>query len=320
MTPRGVVALSILLIATGVPRAAPGADRPEPAPVDAGVPVRLDRSVRHSLLAPGKRVRALIAMLMADHHGAAARAALDPACAVEMVHCASLILDDLPAMDDSHLRRGLPANHCVFGEGTAILAAIGLLNRAFGVLAENATLDAERRLATVRSLSWSIGPDGLIAGQEQDLNAETGLDSVEAIEDMHGRKTGALFATAAEIGSIVAGAGAEQEAGARQFGWRLGVAFQTIDDLVDRFATSDAAQKETGKDEAKPTLVSLLGPDRALECAQAHLDGALAELADADGPSARSSALKVYVSGLGEGLLARLEGSNLELVDGAYGN
>ncbi len=287
---------------------------------DANAVVRLDQSIRHSLLAPGKRVRALISMLMADHHGAKAHAALDQACAVEMVHCASLILDDLPAMDDSRLRRGLPATHCVFGEGTAILAAIGLMNRAFGVLAENPALGAERKLAAVRTLSWSIGPEGLIAGQEQDLNPEAGLDSIAGIEDMHGRKTGALFAAAAEIGAIVAGAGIEQEARARRFGWQLGVAFQTIDDLVDRFATSDAALKETGKDTAKPTLVALLGPERALESARRHLAGATGELAITEGVQPRSGALMQYVGGLGEGLLARLEGSDLEMADDTFGH
>lgn len=278
-----------------------------------GAPARLGQSMRHSLLAPGKRVRALIAMLAAAHHGAPALAALDAACAVELVHSASLVLDDLPAMDDSRLRRGLPANHCVYGEGTAILAAIGLMNRAFGVVAEDGGLGPGQRLAIVRVLSWSIGADGLIAGQEQDLNASGELDSVAAIEQMHGRKTGALFAAAAEIGAVVADAGAAEQALARRFGWQLGIAFQTFDDLVDRFASSGAALKDTGKDLAKPTLVALLGPERALAAARRNLDDALGALAGPWPPSA----LTRYVGDLREGLLVRLGGRNLELADGA---
>lgn len=278
----------------------------------AAMPDRLGRSMRHSLLAPGKRVRALIAVLAAEHHGADGLAALVPACALEMVHAASLVLDDLPAMDDSRLRRGLPANHCVYGEGTAILAAIGLMNRAFAVVSADGSLGAGQRLEIIDALSWAIGGEGLIAGQELDLHNDASLASVGGVEEMHGRKTGALFAAAALVGAIVAGAGPELRAGARRFGWRLGIAFQTFDDLVDRFATSDAALKETGKDAAKPTVVALVGPERALGRARRHLAAALGDIADID----RASLLVRYVGGLGDGLLARLEGRNLELADG----
>ena len=294
-------------------------------------PERLTRSMRHSLLAPAKRVRALIALLSAGHHGARREAALDAACAVEMVHAASLVLDDLPAMDDSGVRRGLPANHIVFGEGTAILAAIGLMNRAFAVAAGDQTMSAAARLAVTATLAWSIGEDGLIAGQEQDLHGKDipargargealpggePVGDVDAIELMHGRKTGALFAAAAEIGAIAADADDPARARARDFGWTIGTAFQTFDDLLDRYAGADTALKDTRKDDAKPTVVSLLGPAAALARARAHMDRAVA-LYPA-GPS--SSALIAYVGGLGGELMARLDRSNLDLVDGVSGN
>lgn len=285
----------------------------ELVPSGAAGPVRLNEAMRHSLLAPGKRVRALIVLLGEQHWGGAGAAALDPACAVEMVHAASLILDDLPAMDDSSFRRGLPANHLVYGEGTAILAAIGLMNRAFAVAAGSAGLDAGQRLRIVDCLSWSIGTEGLVAGQEQDLHGLGAPVTAAGIEEMHGRKTGALFAAAAEIGAVVAGAGEETARRAREFGHRLGIAFQTFDDLVDRFASAGAALKDTGKDCDKPTLVALLGPDQAIAAAERELAAALRGVGGDSSPSA----LVRYVGELGDGLMARLDRLKVEAVDGA---
>ena len=271
-------------------------------PPDTAVPVRLHQSMRHSLLAPGKRVRPLLAILAADHWGGPAETALAPACALEMVHAASLILDDLPAMDDSALRRGRPANHRIYGEGTAILAAIGLMNRAFGVAADAPDLDARARSAAVAILSRAIGSEGLVAGQEQDLHDAAELTSPQAVEAMHGRKTGALFAAAGEIGAVVAGCGAAECRDAHEFGYKLGVAFQTFDDLVDRHASQDAALKDVGKDAGKPTLISLAGSHRALERAQQLLAEALSHATAAR----QGSALEVFVRDLSAGFLDRL--------------
>ena len=129
----------------------------------------LQGSLRHSLLAPAKRVRAVLMMIAARELGGREEHALDLACSLEMIHAASLILDDLPAMDDAETRRGLPANHRVFGEATAILAAIGLLNRAYGVAAASEALSLEQRHSAIEVLHWAVGLDGLVRGQHDDL-------------------------------------------------------------------------------------------------------------------------------------------------------
>ena len=180
-------------------------------------PADLHRAMRHTLLAPAKRVRAILAMLAARELGGTEIAALSSACALEMVHAASLILDDLPAMDDASLRRGLPANHKLFGEATAILAAIALLNRAYGVIAEDDTLSAAARVRLAGILSRSVGSEGLVAGQEQDLKWSSAKATRRDVELVHARKTAALFSAAAEMGAVVAGAGEETIVLMREF-------------------------------------------------------------------------------------------------------
>ena len=165
---------------------------------------KLADAMRYSLLAPAKRARALLTLLTATHCGGDTDHALDAACAVEMVHASSLILDDLPAMDDATLRRGKPTCHRAYGEATAVLAAIALMNRSYGVVATDERLPPASRTRIVASLAQSIGTDGLCGGQEGDLHG-TASTGVAAVDWIHARKTGALFAAAAEIGAIAAG-------------------------------------------------------------------------------------------------------------------
>ena len=132
-------------------------------------PQRVNEAVRYALLAPGKRIRPLLTILAAMDFGAPVSDALDVACATEMVHTASLVLDDLPCMDDARLRRGQPTVHMRFDESTAILAAIALLNQAFATVTRTTRLSAETRLALVERLSAAVGFDGLVTGQENDL-------------------------------------------------------------------------------------------------------------------------------------------------------
>jgi geranylgeranyl diphosphate synthase type II len=237
-------------------------------------PADLHCSMRHTLLAPAKRARALLAMLAAKDLGGEEAAAIGPACALEMVHAASLILDDLPAMDNASLRRGRPANHVLFGEPTAILAAIGLLNRAFGVIAEDATLSAASRVRLADILSRSVGSDGLVAGQEQDLKwsptAATRLD----VELVHARKTAALFSAAAEMGAVVASAAEQQVKLMRDFGMKLGLAFQILDDLLDATASRESAGKDVAQDGRRPSLVLSIGLEAARHEAQIYIDEA----------------------------------------------
>ena len=233
----------------------------ELVPAESLPPQRLHQSMRYSLMAPGKRIRPLITVLAATHLGGAEDAALDPACAIEMVHTASLILDDLPAMDNARLRRGKPANHVAFGEETALLAGVALLNLAFGVVGHAPHLDDDQRLAIVRLLSDSVGSNGMIAGQLSDLEGEG--ESGGEVEQMHHQKTGSLFVAAAEAGARVAGVGSEGIEAMRIYGRDLGLAFQTLDDLLDASGSEAAIGKDGGQDAGTATFVSLLGAERA---------------------------------------------------------
>jgi len=179
---------------------------------------------------------------------------------VEMVHAASLILDDLPCMDDANLRRGNPANHLVFGEDTSILAATALLNRAFGVIAECDRLPAQTRIDLTRLLSESVGSNGIIAGQFCDLRIRHGHgDDVAGLTEMYGQKTGALFVAALEAGARVAGVDDDWVEAVRDYGVNLGLAFQLLDDLLDTFGSCEDIGKNTGQDDGKSTLASRLG-------------------------------------------------------------
>lgn len=282
----GVDRLSGELIAEARARIAARLD--ELVPPETAEPRGLHHAVRYSLMAPGKRVRPVLALLSAAALGGSEQDALDPACAIEMVHAASLILDDLPSMDDATLRRGLPANHRVHGEAIATLAAIALLNRAYGVIAEAPRLPARERASLVTRLSRAVGSEGAVAGQCRDLEIGT-VSDLETLREVEGLKTATLFVAAAETGAIVAGLEEEALEPVRRFGWNLGLAFQVRDDWLDAAATREEAGKDVRQDEGRTTLVSLLGTERAgslLEELLASASSAIAPL----GPGGRALA------------------------------
>ena len=243
-------------------------------------PRPLHESMRYSLLAGGKRIRPVLTIQVATDLGATEEDALDVACAVEMVHAASLILDDLPCMDDASLRRGNPANHLVYGEDTAILAATALLNRAFGVIAECDRLPAQTRLDLTRLLSESVGSNGIIAGQFCDLQIRHGHgDDVAGLTEMYGQKTGALFVAALEAGARVAGVDDAWVDAVRDYGVNLGLAFQLLDDLLDTFGSREDIGKDTGQDDAKSTLASRLGAHGTQQEVHRYIESAASALA-----------------------------------------
>jgi geranylgeranyl diphosphate synthase, type II len=246
-------------------------------------PAALHQSMRHSLLAPGKRVRALLLILTTKHFGGVEELAMSSACAVEMVHAASLILDDLPAMDNATLRRGLPANHRVYGEATAILAAIALMNRAFGVIAEDRALPEAARVRLTDILSRAIGSEGLVAGQEADLKWQPIAATRKDVELVHMRKTAALFAAATEMGAVAAGTQSAETLRMRDFGERLGLAFQVLDDLIDVLAAREEAGKDVDRDAGKPSMVHTVGLEEAQREARLHIDGATSLVTHANG-------------------------------------
>jgi geranylgeranyl diphosphate synthase type II len=221
-----------------------------------GCPASLAEAMCYSLLAPGKRLRPLLVLLAAEACGAEASAALPAACAVEMVHTYSLIHDDLPAMDDDDLRRGLPTCHKKFGEALAILAGDALLTLAFEVLADG--YPATTAAACCCELARGAGAAGMVGGQVDDLAMETrqGAGSLQELEFLHQRKTGALFRASLRLGVW----SAQGEADPRTltlfdaYGRAFGLAFQITDDLLDVQSSAEQTGKRVGKDAARGKL------------------------------------------------------------------
>jgi geranylgeranyl pyrophosphate synthase len=222
-------------------------------------PQVLHQAMGYSVLASGKRLRPLVTLLTSLHFGDRTLRALDCACAIELVHAASLIMDDLPAMDDAALRRGQPTAHRVFGEDLAILSSVALLNLAFGVIATMDGVQDGTRAELCRLLSAAVGSNGLVGGQVMDLRMRTDGISVEDLEIVNRLKTGSLFIAAAEAGARISDAPAEMLEPVRGFALELGLAFQMADDVLDGEQHAGLTGKDTGKDAGKPTVWRLLG-------------------------------------------------------------
>jgi geranylgeranyl diphosphate synthase type II len=229
------------------------------ADYDDDTPERLAAAIRHSLLAPGKRLRPMLVLMSCDACGCDHRAALPAACAVEMVHTYSLIHDDLPAMDDDDMRRGRPSCHAQFGEATAILAGDALLAQGFEVLATGLPPAVAARCCG--ELGRAAGSSCLVGGQEEDLRSQFADLGIEQLERIHRRKTGAMIRVSLRLGGIVAGADEERLSVLDRYGQRLGLAFQIVDDLLDFEGDESALGKRTGKDSdrGKQTFPALLG-------------------------------------------------------------
>jgi geranylgeranyl diphosphate synthase, type II len=250
-----------------------------------GLPPSLLEAMRYSLLAPGKRLRPLLALLANEAGGGSDEAALPAACAVEMIHTYSLIHDDLPAMDDDDLRRGLPTCHKKFGEARAILAGDALLTMAFQVLAEG--YPPTTAAACCRELALGAGAAGMVGGQVDDLAWEKKGGSLDDLQQLHARKTGALFRACLKLGALAAQAerptGPEPQLLAALDGYArcYGLACQITDDLLDVEGHADQTGKRTQKDAArgKLTYPGFLGvaesrarAERLCREAQQHLE------------------------------------------------
>ena len=232
--------------------------------VPAGAPPPVAAAMRYTLLAPSKRVRAVLVISSAELCGSAARA-LPAACAIEAVHAASLMLDDLPSMDDAPLRRGKPAAHVAFGEAVTILGAFGLLSESYGQIAREYDPTLARQL--VMLLADAVGLEGLIAGQAEDVTATSASLTFETLERIHRRKTGVLFSAAATAGALTAGGSGDDIAALTAYARNLGLAFQIIDDLLDVTSTPEQTGKATRQDARKTTFVSFSGVDGARQLA-----------------------------------------------------
>ncbi len=221
---------------------------------------RLSEAMRYSLMAGGKRLRPMLTMAFCAASGKNAAEGLDFGCAVEMLHTYSLIHDDLPCMDNDELRRGKPTNHVIYGEWLALLAGDALQAEAFSVIA-SAGKSPEITANAVKVLSFAAGFGGICGGQYLDLAGEgVGQDENE-LKLMHEMKTAALIAASCELGCIAAGAGEAQRAAAREYGQRLGLAFQLRDDILDVEGTTEELGKTVGSDEKnqKTNFISLYG-------------------------------------------------------------
>jgi geranylgeranyl diphosphate synthase, type II len=238
---------------------------------DDGTPVA--GAMAYTLGAPSKRVRPVLTLLAAELCGGTAATALPAAAVMELVHASSLILDDLPSMDDAALRRGRAANHVVFGEAIAILAAFGLLNHAYGALARSYEPALAASLGAL--VSDAVGSRGLIGGQAADLLATERDIDFDLLERIHREKTGALFNASAVAGALTAGANAGAIAALSAFAKNLGLAFQIVDDVLDVEGDPADTGKAVRKDARKTTFVSFSG------VAGAHqLAGELCQAAD----------------------------------------
>ena len=219
-------------------------------------------AMHHALSTPGKRLRPLLLLLTAAQLGRPVEAALDVACAVEMVHAASLVLDDLPCMDNAPTRRGQPSTHARFGEDVAVLTGVALLNHAYALIARAEHLAPADRVQMIEVLSGAVGLEGLIAGQALDLRAP--VDDLQSLREAHHRKTGVLFMAAVSLGAQIGGANVSEHVALERFASELGLAFQARDDVSDA----------VGPDGERCSIIALLGRDGALQEAGGRLDAA----------------------------------------------
>lgn len=236
-------------------------------------PVELFAAARYSLLGEGKRLRPLIVLATTKTLQGDQSAALDPACAIEMVHTYSLIHDDLPAMDNDDFRRGKPTLHKVFPEAHAILAGDFLLNFAFETLSHSPYLSDHQKIALISTLAKAGGAEGMIGGQVMDLEASGKSLTLDEVQRIHLGKTSALLQAAFIFGGIIAKASLKEIEILRKFGEKVGLIFQIIDDVLDVTAGEEKHGRSSDKQNKKPTYASLLGVDQALKLAnKLHLE------------------------------------------------
>jgi len=236
-------------------------------PPESERPESLHKAMRYSVFAGGKRLRPVLVIAGAEAVGGTAERVMPTACALELIHTYSLVHDDLPAMDNDDFRRGVPTNHKVFGEATAILAGDALLTLAFRLVADNVRQTNTGALEVIVDIADAAGHGGMVAGQVADLEAEGRQVGADTVDYIHAHKTGALIRTSLRVGAMLCGASAEQVRALSVAGADLGLAFQIVDDILDVVASSEELGKTAGKDQIqqKATYPAIHGiePSRA---------------------------------------------------------
>lgn len=255
-----------------------------------GCPLLLRNAVEYSLLSPGKRLRPVLCLLACEALGGKRNLAIPSACAVEMIHCYSLIHDDLPAMDDDDLRRGRNTCHREFDEATAILAGDALQPLAFETILSS-PLSTAQKAESCLILARAAGAEGMVGGQMDDLLEEQRADMIKHVPDrphnssehlasIHRRKTGAMIEASVLLGALAANATTECQDAMGRYGRGIGIAFQITDDLLDVESTAENTGKATGKDaeRGKLTFPGLYGIEESRRMAQNHVAEAIRSL------------------------------------------
>ncbi|MBS1703925.1 MAG: polyprenyl synthetase family protein [Armatimonadetes bacterium] len=224
-------------------------------------PKLLHEAMRYSCLAPGKRLRPVLTLICAEATGGSQKAALDAACAIEMIHCFSLIHDDLPAIDDDDLRRGRPTCHVKYGEAIALLAGDALFALAFEVISKQAS-EPTATVECLKTLTHAVGTFGVVGGETIDILSEGKPVDAEMLELIHRRKTASLIAASCEIGAIFGSDPAHRER-LREYGESIGLAFQIADDILNETGTPEQLGKAAGSDRErqKATYPAVYGLD-----------------------------------------------------------
>src|SRR5690242_8618579 len=257
-------------------------------PPSGAAPEKVHQAIRWSVFAGGKRFRPALLLAVGQAFGADSQQLIRTACAFEMIHTYSLIHDDLPAMDDDDLRRGRPTCHVRFDEATAILAGDALQTLAFQSIAEDGRLEAPTRIALISELARAAAtPDGMVAGQALDMEAEARQVNGAQLEEIHRLKTGALVVGAARCGAIIGAADEHELAAVTSYAAHLGLLFQITDDLLDLTATAEELGKTPGKDvhARKATYPALYGLEESREKAVNAHRAACAALEQLDRPT-----------------------------------
>ncbi|NLD35614.1 MAG: polyprenyl synthetase family protein [Desulfatiglans sp.] len=233
----------------------------------------LQESVNYSLFSGGKRVRPLFCFLVGELFGVPKEKLITTACALEMIHTSSLIMDDLPHMDDGKVRRGKPANHMVFGQDVSALASIGLLTRAYEIVLNDPELPDDKKTKVVSRLARTVGINGLVGGQFVDLKFSNEETDAATLDYIHTYKTASLFASSGVTAAIIGDANDAEISALETYAKNLGFAFQILDDLLDVEGNSEDVGKSLNND--KGGFVTVYGVEKSKHLVQEYTDKAL---------------------------------------------
>ena len=250
-------------------------------------PQRLHKAMRYSVFAGGKRIRPILVIAAAEVFGKTAANVINIACAIELIHTYSLIHDDLPAIDNDDLRRGLPTNHKGFGEAIALLAGDALLTKGFQIMSQPSGVSGQQSaliLKSIHEIAKAAGSTGMVGGQVVDIESEGKEVAFPVLEYIHIHKTGELILASVKAGAILAGAENKELETITRYGEAIGLAFQIADDIIDVEGNKEDVGKNIGGDakKGKVTYPSILGVDESRKRARELVDMAITALKDFD--------------------------------------